>query len=54
MRCTGEVHARCTRGAGEEQAGGVQRSVLAGRKVLTIPHALLADDSQLGGVAGVR
>ena len=52
----GEVQARCRRGAGEDpQAGGVQDSVLAGRKVLTIPHALLADEvSQLGGVAGVR
>ena len=52
----GEVHRR---GAGEVQARNRQEacsacSVLAGRKVLTIPHALLADDPQLGGVAGAR
>ena len=47
------MQARCRRGAGEEQAGGVQRSVLAGRKVLTIPHALLVG-GELSRVAGVR
>ena len=43
---------RCRQGVRWRRA---QRSVLTGRRWLTIPHAqLAADRTQLGGVAGVR